>query len=258
MRTQAEVDAYVAELTKSAAEATARARALDANAAEIKAQYFDVTDMTKMYPGMVKYRDVRGQRLGVDSWDELPDGVINKDFDRIQLSKRTIWGGFNLNLGADWKGLTFQARISANWGGYSKLPVIPTLSGMNGNQTNYPIYWIGNVYQPFDVLDDKGNVVAPANVNAIYPNVALPNTTEDSEIWRIPSFRMSLGNASLGYTLPRKLVEAASLSAVRVTLTGTNLFSFFNPYPEKYVDPLASGNAYSTLRVISLGVNVTF
>ena len=44
----------------------------------------------------------------------------------------------------------------------------------------------------------------------------------------------------------------------RFNVTGQNLFSFYNPYPDNFIDPMTSYGSYPTLRKFTIGVNVTF
>ena len=60
------------------------------------------------------------------------------------------------------------------------------------------------------------------------------------------------------YKLPSDWVKKINIEGCRFTLTGTNLLSFFNPYPENFCDPLSVYGAYPTLRNVSLGVNISF
>jgi hypothetical protein len=64
---------------------------------------------------------------------------------------------------------------------------------------------------------------------------------------------------SLGYTLPKDLVRKLRMESVRLSVTGFNLWDFYNPYPGKYRnmydDPALD---YPTLRTWALGLNVTF
>lgn len=52
---------------------------------------------------------------------------------------------------------------------------------------------------------------------------------------------------------------SVEMSAVRVNLTGNNLWDLYNPYPDHYRNMYdSSSTEYPTLRTWSLGVNVTF
>ena len=44
----------------------------------------------------------------------------------------------------------------------------------------------------------------------------------------------------------------------RFNVTGQNLLSFNNPYPDNFMDPMISYGTYPTLRKFTIGVNVTF
>ena len=125
------------------------------------------------------------------------------------------------------------------------------------NYINAPVFW-NDVFVPEDVVDDQGNVVAYQNLDAKYPNMGFSVNNESSNFWKINSLRMTLKTLTVGYKLPSDWVRKMNIEGCRFTLTGTNLLSFFNPYPENFCDPLSVYGAYPTLRNVSLGVNISF
>ena len=209
-------------------------------------------------PGMLIYRDVRGEQ-NLDGSYKGADGIVD-DKDMIQLSKRKSNPyGMSLILGGSWKGISLNANISSSWGGYS------TYAGgsyifMNENSldgANLPIYW-KDMFVPEDVVDDAGNVVAKQNLAAKYPNMKYSMNNEASSFWKVSSFRMYVRNLSLGYTLPKEWLSKVGISSCKINLSGTNLFSFFNPYPEHYTDPLTGYGTFPALRSWTVGLNLSF
>jgi hypothetical protein len=53
-------------------------------------------------------------------------------------------------------------------------------------------------------------------------------------------------------------VKRVGVDGCRFTLTGMNLFSFYNPLPGKFMDINSSYGAFPVLRNISLGLNLSF
>lgn len=208
-------------------------------------------------PGMLIYRDVRGKQNPDGSW-EAADGIIDSN-DRIRLSKKNSNPyGFSLNFGGDWKGLSLSAQLSASWGGWAEIPsAARDMSTKKLNYINAPVFW-NDVFVPEDVVDDQGNIVAYQNLDAKYPNMGFSVNNETSNFWRVNSLRMTLKTLTIGYKLPSDWVKKINIEGCRFTLTGTNLLSFFNPYPENFCDPLSVYGAYPTLRNVSLGVNISF
>ncbi len=216
------------------------------------------TAVAQLKPGMLYYRDVRGN-LNADGTYEGPDGIID-DKDQIRLSKKSGNPyGFTLNFGGEWKGLSLNALVGASWGGFSEVPSASRY--VSANQVDYmnvPKFW--NDMFTLPTLDGTGAEIAgTGNVNAAYPNMywsAFNNVTSD--FWQISSFRMTLRTMTLGYSLPKTLVNRVGIDGCRFTLTGMNLFSFYNPLPGKFMDINSNYGAYPTLRSLSLGLNLSF
>lgn len=238
-------------------------------------EYFDkyhITNymgMTKddVRPGMLIYKDIRGPQNADGSYQEA-DGIVDKEVDLVNISNRSNPYGLTVNLGGEWKGLSFSAQLSAGWGGYSFLPKsarsIQNSIKSSGDYkdmeyTNLPSFWADNMYVYDDVLDANGNVVASANRDARYPNLRYSVNNETSTFWKISGTRITLRNVTIAYALPKVWVQKVGVSSCRFNLTGQNLLSLYNPYPDNFMDPLDGnyGN-YSNLRKITMGVNVSF
>lgn len=235
-RTQADIDNYVAEYNITSV--------FNNNVAQLK-------------PGMLYYRDVRGD-INPDGTYQGPDGIID-DKDEIQLSKRSGNPyGFTLILGGDWKGFSLNAQIGASWGVFREIP--SSARYVNENRSDYinvPVFWKDMFEAP--EKDSNGNEIAgTGNVNAKYPNM-YQSTFNDktSEFWKINSFTMTLRTITLGYSLNKRTLGKIGVDGCRFTLTGMNVMSFFNPYPEKFIDEFSNYGAYPQLRNISLGVNIS-
>jgi TonB-linked SusC/RagA family outer membrane protein len=216
------------------------------------------TAVAQLKPGMLYYRDVRGN-LNADGTYAGPDGIID-DKDQIRLSKKTGNPyGFTLNFGGEWKGLSLNALVGASWGGFSEVPSSSRyVSANQADYMNVPKFW--NDMFTLPTLDGTGAEIAgTGNVSAAYPNMywsAFNNVTSD--FWQISSFRMTLRTMTLGYSLPKTLVNRVGIDGCRFTLTGMNLFSFYNPLPGKFMDVNSNYGAYPTLRSLSLGLNLSF
>jgi hypothetical protein len=236
-RSQADIDAYVSAYTIT--------------------KVFE-TDVAQLKPGMLYYRDVRGT-LNPDGSYQGPDGIID-DKDMVRLTKKTGNPyGFTLNLGCDWKGVSLTALIGASWGGFSEVP--SSARYVSANQADYmnvPVFWKDMFSLP---MNDTNGAEVPGigNLEARYPNMywsAFNNVTSD--FWQISSFRMALRNMTLGYSLPKQLVNSIGIDGCRFTLTGMNILSFNNPLPEKFQDVNSSYGSFPNLRSISLGINLSF
>ncbi len=229
-------------------------------------EYFDRYDITSymgmskedVRPGMLIYKDVRGAFDKETLTYGEADGIVNGN-DKVRLSNRSNPYHFTLNLGAEWKSLSLTAQISASWGGYR---LVPSQARKMQDLEVYsmPSFWNPDhmfVYQ--DVLDANGNVLVAENRDAHYPNLAYGINAEDSSFWRVSDTQVKLNRLTLAYTLPKKWLKPIGISSMRINVTGTNLFSFCNPYPDKFMDPMSGTyGRYPTLRNFTVGVNVSF
>lgn len=233
-------------------------------------EYFDKYNITsylgmtkdQVRPGMLIYKDVRGGQQADGTYAE-PNGIVDKDEDQVRLSNRTNPYGFTLNLGADWKGLSLTAQINAQWGGYQVLDgsMLKSGSGVGDLEfSNMPVFWnVDNMYSYQDVYDAQGNLVVAANRNGSLPNLQYQSVNAiASSFWRISATRVTLNRLTLAYTIPQNWVKTIGLQNIRLNLTAQNLLSFYNPYPDNFIDPMCSYGSYPTLRKFTVGVNLTF
>lgn len=212
-------------------------------------------------PGMLIYKDVRGKQQPDGSYAG-PDGIVDKDDDQVCLSNRSNPYNFTLNLSAEWKGVSLTTQLQASWGGYSFIDGAALKPGDGLDITNMPSFWDPDdmfVYE--DIVDGSGNVVVKQNRDASYPNLkyASVNATT-SNFWRVSGTRIKWTRITLAYSLPAKWLKSLGIGvkSVRFNVTGQNLLSLYNPYPDNFIDPMSSYGKYPALRKFTLGVNVSF
>ena len=233
-------------------------------------EYFDKYNITRymglskddVRPGMLIYKDVRGPQQE-DGTYAAPDGVVDRDNDQVRLSNRSNPYSMTVNLGADWKGLSLTAQLSAQWGGYEMIDNNALKSGTGVGDlefTNMPSFWnVDNMYSYQDVYDAAGNLVVAANRNGSLPNLQYQSVNAvESSFWRVRGTPIRLSRIPLAYTIPTNWVKKIGLQGARVNITGQNLLSFCNPYPDNYIDPMCSYGSYPALRKFTIGVNLTF
>ena len=216
----------------------------------------------KVRPGMLIYKDVRGAYDEATGTYAGPDGIVDKDNDQVCLSNRSNPYGFTVNLHGDWKGLAITAQFGASWGGYTTLPsaAIGVPSNSNLEFYNMPSFWNpDNMYSYQDVYDGSGNLVVKKNIDADYPNLAYGINSTTSSFWRISAASVRLSRLTLAYTLPNNWFKSVGIKNVRINITGQNILNFYNPYPDKFTNPMAGtyGN-YPNLRKWDVGVNMSF
>ena len=215
----------------------------------------------KVYPGMLIYKDVRGHK-NEDGTYGGPDHEVSELYDQVRLSNRSNPYSFTTNLNASWKGLALTAQLSASWGGYSQVPskaLYPNNEARNIEYASMPSFWNpDNVFVYQDIYDGSGNLIQKANRDAIYPNPDFSLNRVTSSFWRVSGTRIRLSRVTLAYTIPNTLTKQIGLKTVRVNVTGLNLLSLYNPYPDNFMDPMCNYGAYPMLRKWTVGLNVSF
>ncbi len=224
--------------------------------------------MTKdqVRPGMLIYKDVRSAKKADGTYDG-PDGIVSETDDKVQLSHRSNPYSVTANLSAEYKDFSITAQLNANWGGYSFInsnALTPNDGSNSGweylEYINMPSFWNPDdmyVYQ--DIYDASGNLLAAANRDAKYPNMQYAKVNSvTSNFWRVSGARVTLNRITLAYKLPSELVHRVGIQSCRVNVTGQNLLSFYNPYPDNFIDPMTSYGSYPTLRKFTVGLNITF
>ena len=232
-------------------------------------EYFDKYKITsymglskdQVRPGMLIYKDVRGA-LQPDGTYAGPDGIVDASNDQVRISNRSnnIYG-FTVNLGADYKGISLTAQLSASWGGYTTVPSAALKPTGNLEYCNMPSFWNpDNMYAYEDIKDAAGNIVVSENRNGYLPNLAYSSVNSvASTFWQISNTRVTLNRLTLAYTIPSALVKKIGIQSARVNVTGQNLINFYNPYPDHFTSPMAGTyGSYPNLRKFTVGVNLSF
>ncbi|MEI6950046.1 SusC/RagA family TonB-linked outer membrane protein [Paraflavisolibacter sp. H34] len=178
--------------------------------------------------GFLDYVDVNNDGK-IDDWDIVPM------FDNTS----TIVGG-GLSVGLSWKDLKFNTNIQWSFGGKkfydSEARKVPTTT------QNAVEFWADHW--------------TAENPNAKFPRADAPLAKENSTFWAVTGTTSRINNMVLSYKMPKRISEALRIPDFRAVITGTNLWSLYNPL--KYKDPSTSNFAsYPTLRTISLGINAS-
>lgn len=215
----------------------------------------------KVRPGMLIYKDVRGDYDPVTGTYAGPDGIVDAENDQVELSHRSNPYGFTVNAGCSWKDLSLTFQLSASWGGYTTVPPSALKPTGDLEYCNMPSFWNPDdmfVYQ--DIYDGSGNLVMKANRDASLPNLAYSSVNSvRSSFWRVSAARVQLNRLTLAYTVPSQWIKKFGVQNARINVTGVNLINFYNPYPDNFMNPMAGtyGN-YPNLRKFTVGVNLTF
>lgn len=188
-------------------------------------------------PGDMRYQDISGP-MGV------PDGKITAD-DKVPLKSSTphyVYGG---NIGIDYKNFDFNTSfqgVAKQTRYYSSFMVRPFLAST------------GNV--PIDVV---GNTWTPDNPNAKYPRLTDKNGSINyrlSDYWLRTGSYFRISNITIGYTLPKVVINSIGLSSIRLYATGTDVL-LLTKFPKGF-DPEIGVVESPITTTYLLGLDVKF
>ena len=195
-------------------------------------------------PGDIKYKDVNGDNI-IDANDKVAIGH--------STTAPEIY--YSFNLGAEWKGLGFDAMFQGT-GRYSA--VLNTKS----------LYWplINNTTISQEYYDNRWT---PENQDAKYPRLSYggnSNNYRASTYWLRNGSYLRLQNLQIGYTLPSHICQKSKLfSSCRFYVSGQNIFTltgYSGLDPELGINnPLDMGvdtTRYPSSRTFTFGVNLQF
>jgi TonB-linked SusC/RagA family outer membrane protein len=239
LRNQEDIDKYWQYLTDLA------------EASGVTPSYLGITSKSKMFPGMIAYEDQAGKIDVLNKTIAGPDGVISRehgdDYVRLGDDRRH---GINTKLNFQWGNLSLSTQLNTSWGGFVTIYNDFTQGISSSNMIWAQLSYVNDMFDPTE------------NPNGKYPSMAVSNTYgEHSDFWQVSSFRMYVRNMVLAYSVPSKWLKRTGIDRVQFSLTGDNLWDFYNPYPDRFrnmYDDVRTSANYPTLRTWTMGVNLTF
>ena len=229
-------------------------------------EYFDKYSITKylgntkenVHPGMLIYKDVRGQYDESTGTFGPADGIVDEQ-DYIKISHRASnpYGG-TLNFGFSYKDFSISAQFGASWGAYSLVPTTMRKESYS-EYSNVSAMW-KDMFVYEDIYDANNIVTVAQNRNAKYPNIRYSSVNgAPSTFWKVSAATVQLRNMTVAYALPKEWLKIIGISSCRFNLTCQNVFNFLNPYPEgAWASWAGSYGYYPNLRKVTLGVNFSF
>jgi TonB-linked SusC/RagA family outer membrane protein len=198
-------------------------------------------------PGDFKYIDANGDGI-INDLDQRPIGYAQgaQPYVSFGLNGSVGYKGFALRF--DFAGATMQ-------------------SFLRDYELRYPFQ--NNGSSPAYMLTDRWHRADPYNPNSAwisgkYPAIRKDNTThvnyQVNDFWITNVHYIRLKNLELSYSFTKELVKRMGLSALRVYVNGTNLFSLDN-VKQFEIDPEISavnGLVYPQQRLYNFGFNVSF
>lgn len=214
---------------------------LDEN--DIKSWYDQSKVTPNPQPGDIRYKDISGP-------DGVPDGKIDPNYDRVYLGSRIPKFTFGLNLGVEYKGLDLSVLLQE----------VAGVTGMLDGFAGWAFRGDGNIqkWQAEGRFDPANPTRYPA-----YPRLEdLSNSTTPnivtSDFWTQDASYIRLKNIQLGYTFPKKMLQAAKISNLRVYVQAENPLCWNKYKPGWDPEINTSGNYYPILATYTFGVNFKF
>lgn len=214
---------------------------LDEN--DIKSWYDQSKVTPNPQPGDIRYKDISGP-------DGVPDGKIDPNYDRVYLGSRIPKFTFDLNLGVEYKGLDLSVLLQG----------VAGVTGMLDGFAGWAFRGDGNIqkWQAEGRFDPANPTRYPA-----YPRLEdLSNSTTPnivtSDFWTQDASYIRLKNIQLGYTFPKKMLQAAKISNLRVYVQAENPLCWNKYKPGWDPEINTSGNYYPILATYTFGVNFKF
>lgn len=187
---------------------------------------------TSLAPGDIKYLDLDG--------DEV---LTSNDMEYVKSSARPDLN-FGIGLGAEWKGIYFNAQFQGVTGYNQLINELYTLE--SGTLQRFQDYHYTDTW-------------TPDNPDAKYPRVKFTSSTDNnrkkSDFWLKKCNFVRLKALTVGYRFPSKLLRKARISTLDVALQGGNLFTISSL--DNNMDP-ESLRGYPLARTYGLTVNFGF
>ncbi|WKL46173.1 SusC/RagA family TonB-linked outer membrane protein [Flavobacterium pectinovorum] len=208
--------------------------------------YMGISSVSNMRRGMLAYEDAGGQFNDKDGTQAGPNGQIQKNEDFVKLVNSSRTYGFTTNLGGRYKSFFFKTQIATSWGGYRAIDVVKQGTSPTHNMWARETFW--------------NDMYADDNLDGKYPNLANQEYIAiPSDFWQLDTFRCTVRNLTLGFDMPKDLLDKIKIAKWSVGVTGNNLWDLYNPYPDHYRNMYdSSSENYPTLRTWAVTLNITF
>ncbi|HBL75300.1 MAG TPA: SusC/RagA family TonB-linked outer membrane protein [Prolixibacteraceae bacterium] len=194
-------------------------------------------------PGDVKYKDISGP-------DGVPDGSITPEYDRVLLGGSLPRYMYGANIRLEYKGFDFSMVIQGVGKQNVRLEGLMVQPLME-NWGHVPKILDGNFWSMYNTQEE--------NLMVKYPRISQTsrgNNFAMSDYWLINGAYLRLKNISLGYTLPKSIVQSIKMNNVRFYATISDLYTFDN-FPKGW-DPEVSSSGYPITSSFIFGVAVKF
>lgn len=222
------------------------------------------------YPGVVKYKDISGP-------DGTPDGLVDEnDVAVIGDMNPKHTGG--LNISGNYK--SFDFRLDFNWSYGNQIYNANYLAAFYGSKEDglykNRLDYLSSSYKIFDIQNGQlVSITDPTALNALNANATTFLPYHENPVCSTMGIEdgsyLRLNNVTLGYTIPKNMVNKIGLSKIRVYSSIYNAFILTN---YSGLDPEVNTNTsqgsaqypttgldwgtYPRARSFTFGINVEF
>lgn len=196
--------------------------------------------------GDTKYLDINGDGV-VDTNDEIAIGYTSIPEIVYGFGATAQWKGIDVNL-------FFQgvARTTFWTGGYAMQPF--STGSTEQSAINADIYYNGW----------SSTNTAEENSVAKYPRLSIAggagssNNNRTSTLNMVDGSFLRLKNVEIGYSLPSSILKDIFINKARIYVSGSNLLTFsdFDLWDPELGS--SDGSVYPTLKVVTIGLNISF
>ncbi len=217
------------------------------------------TGSFKFGVGDIKYKDLNGDGVinnGDPSNKEHGKGTLGNHGDMTVIGNSLPDFEYGLTIGLDYKGFDFSAYFQ----------------GVGSRD-----YWAyGNVAIPFGmsaadaIFEHQLDYWTPENTDAFYPRPASHSWVSDGQNFKKQTRYLSdmsylrCKNITVGYSLPKSLLQKIDFQKLRVYFSAENMFTFDNmhlpvdPETTSWKGAWAFGRSYPYMKTISFGIQAVF
>ena len=199
-----------------------------------------------LYGGKWGAGDVRYEDLNGDNKINDGDNTLGKPGDRKVIGNSTPRFAYGITAGCEYKGFDFEMF----WQGIGKRDWFP-------GQGSAAYWGFTNEWQT--PLTTSLDYWTTENRNAFFPKLGWNNGGN-----RVASTRYlqsasycRLNSITLGYTIPKAILDKVGVSRLRVYITGENLFTF-TPLIKAFDPETLNNLTYPINKKIAVGLNLTF
>lgn len=194
--------------------------------------------------GDIKYKDISGP-------DGVPDGKISPEYDKVLLGGSLPRFSFGMNIGLEYKNFDLSV-VFQGVGSQNKMYSTAMMEPYRYSWMKTPAIIDGKYWSSFKTEEENAAVMFPrltkANATANY------GTTTD--FWMFNGRYLRLKNVTLGYNLPKHLLQPIFIKGVRIYVAANDLFCL-SGYPKGW-DPEMASTAYPITTSLITGISVNF